>query len=84
LIPKSVHPHLVEACILSREFETRVHAFWRRSDVSFDEKRQFVNKMLQLRNERWQAYLNSGLGWADFAQSQVRSANRTHGSRDGE
>ena len=36
---------IVEACILSRDFETRAHTFVRRSDKSAEEKLQFTSQL---------------------------------------
>ena len=45
LVPPAYHPMIVEACILSRDFETRVHTFMRRSDVSTAEKLRYVDEV---------------------------------------
>ena len=44
-IPEKYHQGIVEACILSRGVETRVHTYWRRSDKSPEEKKDFVTKI---------------------------------------
>ncbi len=45
LVPPAYHLMLVEACILSRDFETRAHTFMRRSDVSTEDKLRYVDEL---------------------------------------
>lgn len=45
IIPKACHQGIVEACILSREFETRAHVFGRRSDKTCRQKRKNTQKL---------------------------------------
>jgi regulator of RNase E activity RraA len=90
MIPSGFEGDLVEACLLAREFESRVHTFWRRSDKSADEKRKFVGALVRLRRQKWEHYLAQR---ADWATATVRSAPpdpssgataEQGGSRDGE
>jgi 4-hydroxy-4-methyl-2-oxoglutarate aldolase len=57
VVPSMYHKGIIEASILSREFETRVHAFWRRSDIAIAEKREFAGQLAKIRADRCQAYL---------------------------
>jgi 4-hydroxy-4-methyl-2-oxoglutarate aldolase len=45
VIPSEYHAGIVEACVLARDFETRVHTFWRRTDKTLEEKRVFVSQL---------------------------------------
>lgn len=45
LVPAAYHHAIVEACFLSRDFETRAHAFLRRTDKSIEEKRRHVEEL---------------------------------------
>lgn len=56
VVPSTYHSGIVEACILSREFETRVHTFLRRSDKTVAEKQAFVGELNKLRMERCRAH----------------------------
>jgi regulator of RNase E activity RraA len=71
MIPLRYQRDLIEACLLSREFETRVHTFWRRSDKSADEKKQFVSTLLRLRHQKWDRYLAHKADWAAVAMRDV-------------
>ena len=51
-IPKRYHAGIVEACIISRDFETRAHTFWRRSDKTPKEKREYVTGLALERDEK--------------------------------
>ena len=48
-VPKTYQPAIVEACMLSRDFETRVHTHWRRSDKTLVEKREYVTELAKKR-----------------------------------
>jgi len=56
-IPSSYHAGIVQASILCREFETRVHCFWRRTDKTIEEKMEFVAQQAKLRSELCQPYV---------------------------
>ncbi len=45
LIPNNFHGAIIEACILTRDFETRAHVFLRRSDKTAEKKREFVTNL---------------------------------------
>ncbi len=45
LVPAAYHDAIIEACFLSRDFETRAHAFFRRTDKSTEEKRRHVEEL---------------------------------------
>jgi 4-hydroxy-4-methyl-2-oxoglutarate aldolase len=47
LVPADFHKSIVEACILSRDFETRAHTLSRRTDKTGEEKRQFIADLAQ-------------------------------------
>lgn len=51
-VPESYHSSIVEACILTRDFETRVHTFWRRSDKTIQEKRDFATRLSKQLHEK--------------------------------
>ena len=55
-VPESYHASIVEACILTRDFETRVHTFWRRSDKTIQEKRDFATRLSKELHEKCQSY----------------------------
>jgi regulator of RNase E activity RraA len=55
IIPQQYHRGIVNACIASRDFETKVHTFWRRTDKTLTQKRAFVMHMVEERNK----YFNS-------------------------
>ena len=57
-VPQEYHRGIVEACILSREFETRVHIFWRRSDKSLKEKMELAAKLNNERTEKCKKLMN--------------------------
>jgi 4-hydroxy-4-methyl-2-oxoglutarate aldolase len=52
VIPPEYHEGLVDACILGRDVETRVHLFWRRSDKTIEEKRAFYTHMYEEYRQR--------------------------------
>ena len=45
LIPAEYHSRIIDACVLSRDLETRVHIFWRRSDKTPAQKRDHLAKL---------------------------------------
>lgn len=45
LVPAAYHHAIIEACFLSRDFETRAHAFLRRTDKSPQEKHRHVGEL---------------------------------------
>ena len=57
IVPKQYHNGIVNACILSRDFETKVHTFWRRSDKTIVQKREFVMKMVAERIENYKSII---------------------------
>ena len=44
-LPREYHAGIVEACLLTRDFESRVHTFWRRSDKSPAEKKELAIRL---------------------------------------
>lgn len=50
-LPREYHAGIVEACLLSRDFESRVHTFWRRSDKSPAEKKEYATRLAGARDE---------------------------------
>ena len=56
-IPQEYHHGLVNACIATRDFETKVHTFWRRSDQSLKAKREFAIKMAVERDQYYQSLM---------------------------
>lgn len=58
IIPSEYHCAIVEAAILSRDFETRAHTYGRRSDKSIDEKRRFVADLDSVRTTKCKALLD--------------------------
>lgn len=59
VVPERYHPGIVEACILSRDAETRVHTFWRRTDKTIAEKREFVTSFYAAHYARCRALMIS-------------------------
>ena len=57
VIPADYQGAVVEAAILSRDFETRAHTYGRRSDKSVDEKRRFVGALDAARAAKCKALL---------------------------
>ena len=57
IVPKQYHNGIVNACIVSRDFETKVHTFWRRSDKTIEQKREFVMKMVAERIENYKSVM---------------------------
>lgn len=51
IIPPEYHKLIVEACILCRDTETRVHTFLRRTDKRPAEKRDFTKLVFERRDE---------------------------------
>jgi regulator of RNase E activity RraA len=51
LVPPAYHRGLVEACLLSRDFESRVHTYWRRTDVGLADKKALATRLAQARDE---------------------------------
>ena len=58
LIPRELHDGIIEACILTRDFETRVHVFWRRSDKTAKEKQDYAIKMAKEHHSRCKSLLD--------------------------
>jgi 4-hydroxy-4-methyl-2-oxoglutarate aldolase len=58
LIPSEFHAGIVEACVLTRDFETRVHVFWRRSDKTAYEKRDYVMQMAKEHHDKCKSLLH--------------------------
>jgi 4-hydroxy-4-methyl-2-oxoglutarate aldolase len=58
-IPREYHAGIVEACILARDVETRVHLVWRRSDKTPEEKRIFVTRMFREHYRRCAALMQT-------------------------
>jgi 4-hydroxy-4-methyl-2-oxoglutarate aldolase len=56
-IPQEFHHGIVNACIATRDFETKVHTFWRRSDQSIEAKREFAIKMAAERDENYESMM---------------------------
>ena len=52
IVPSEYHDHIVEACILCRDAETRVHTFLRRTDKNPREKREYVQLVFGQRDEK--------------------------------
>ena len=44
-LPREYHAGIVEACLLTRDFESRVHTLWRRSDKSPAEKKELAIRL---------------------------------------
>jgi len=59
IIPAKFHISIVEACILTRDYETRVHVYWRRSDKRAEEKKKYAERMAKEHHVRCQALLSS-------------------------
>ena len=57
IIPQQYHHGIIQACIVARDFETKVHTFWRRSDKTVKQKRKFVKKMVAERNENYKSVM---------------------------
>ena len=57
IIPAKYHRAIVEACVICRDFETRVHVFWRRSDKTPREKENFAKTRVHGRNEKLEALM---------------------------
>ncbi len=57
VIPPECHAGLVEACILSRDIETRCHCFLRRTDKSPEEKRKYLAKAYEVHLKKCAALL---------------------------
>ncbi|MAE62869.1 MAG: hypothetical protein CMJ18_01240 [Phycisphaeraceae bacterium] len=55
LVPAEYHHIIVEACCLSRDFETRSHVLWRQSRGSIDERRKVHAELDRVRRERCRA-----------------------------
>ena len=51
-VPPIYHHAIVEACCLTREFETRVHLVWCRSDVKGREKRRYAGEHADVRTDK--------------------------------
>jgi 4-hydroxy-4-methyl-2-oxoglutarate aldolase len=62
LVPEPYHAGLIEACIYTRDFETRVHTFWRRSDKSLQEKKDHVAREWATHQARCRPLMRPGAG----------------------
>jgi 4-hydroxy-4-methyl-2-oxoglutarate aldolase len=58
VIPERCHAGIVEACALARDFETRAHLIFRRTDLALEEKRNQVANLYTSHQERCQALLD--------------------------
>lgn len=56
-VPELYHAGLVEACIFARDFETRVHTFWRRTDKTLQEKKDHVAREWAAQQARCRALM---------------------------
>jgi regulator of RNase E activity RraA len=59
LIPPPYQAAVVEACIYARDWETRVHTFWRRSDKTLEDKKAWVMRLWGEHQARCQALLSA-------------------------
>jgi 4-hydroxy-4-methyl-2-oxoglutarate aldolase len=57
IIPQQYHRGIVSACIASRDFETKVHTFWRRTDKTLVQKRAFVMQMVEERIKNFKSLM---------------------------
>ena len=57
LVPAVCHAGIVEACALARDFETRAHLVFRRTDMSLAEKQAAVGKLWEDHQARCKALL---------------------------
>jgi 4-hydroxy-4-methyl-2-oxoglutarate aldolase len=58
LVPAAYQSAVVEACILTRDFETRAHVHMRRSDKLTNDKRQFVGTLSKAHRARCRKLLD--------------------------
>lgn len=57
VVPACCHDGIIEACTLARDFETRAHLYFRRTDLSLAEKQAAVADLWKAHQERCQALL---------------------------
>lgn len=57
VVPAVCHAGIVEACALARDFETRAHLVFRRTDLSLDEKKKRIGDLYTAHQQRCQALL---------------------------
>ncbi|MHB0938225.1 MAG: RraA family protein [Armatimonadota bacterium] len=57
VVPENSHAGIVEACTLARDFETRAHLVFRRTDLALEEKRKWVADLYGAHQERCRALL---------------------------
>jgi 4-hydroxy-4-methyl-2-oxoglutarate aldolase len=57
IIPQQYHRGIVSACIASRDFETKVHTFWRRTEKTLAQKRTFVMQMVEERIKNFKSLM---------------------------
>jgi len=56
-VPVECHGGIVEACTLARDFETRAHLVFRRTDLSLEAKRALIGELYGAHQERCRALL---------------------------
>lgn len=57
VVPAQSHAGMVEACTLARDFETRAHLVFRRTDLSLEEKKARVGELYRAHQERCRGLL---------------------------
>lgn len=57
VIPEEYHHGIVNACIAARDFETKVHTYWRQTDKTISEKKTYVMKMVEQRDEYYKTLM---------------------------
>jgi regulator of RNase E activity RraA len=59
-VPAAYHQGIVEACLLTRDFESRAHTFLRRTDKTPAEKEEYVSDLAKIRDGRCRELYRSG------------------------